>query len=68
MREKGNAYRILVGKPGDRRQVGRPRYRWDNIKMDLRETEWSGIYWIDLTDDRDQWRPLMNTVMNIRVP
>jgi hypothetical protein len=40
----------------------------DNIKMDLREIEWGGIYWIDLAEDRDQWRDLVNTVMNLRVP
>jgi hypothetical protein len=59
-----NAYRILVGKP-----LGRPRRRWeDNIKMHLREIGWSGMDWIDLTQDRDQWRTLVNMVMNIQVP
>jgi hypothetical protein len=65
MREKRNAYRILVGKPEGKK----PRYRWmDNIKVDLREIGWDGMDWIDLTQDRDQWRALVNTVMNIRVP
>jgi hypothetical protein len=64
-----NAYRILVGKPERRRPLGGPRRRWvDNIKMDLRGTGWDGINWIDLAQYRDQWRALMNTVMNLRVP
>jgi hypothetical protein len=58
-----NAYRILVGKPEGKRPLGRPRRRWvDNIKMDLREIEWYGMDWIDLAQDRDQWRALVNTV------
>jgi hypothetical protein len=61
--------RILVGKPGMRRPLERPRFRWeDNIKMDLRETGWGSIDWIDLAQDRDQWRALVNTVLNLRVP
>jgi hypothetical protein len=60
MGEKRNAYRILVG---------RPRRRWvDNIKMDLIKIGWDGGAWIDLAQDRDQWRALVNTVMNLRVP
>jgi hypothetical protein len=52
-----------------RRQLGRPRCRWvDNIKMDLREIGWGGMDWIDLAQDRDQWRTLVNTVLNLRVP
>jgi hypothetical protein len=55
----------LVGK----RPLGRPRYRWeDNIKMDLREIGWGDMDWIHLVQDRDQWRALMNTEMNLRVP
>jgi hypothetical protein len=69
MGEKRNAYRILVGKPEGKRSLGRPRCRWvDNIKIDLREIGWDGTDWIDLTQDRDQWRALVNTVMNLRVP
>jgi hypothetical protein len=67
--EKRNAYRILVGKPEGKRPVGRPRRRWlDNIKVDLREIEWDGVDWIDVAQDRDQWRPLVNTVLNLRIP
>jgi hypothetical protein len=60
---------VLVGKPEGKRPLGRPRCRWvDNIKMDLRETGWDGMEWIDLAQDRDQWSALMNTVKNLRVP
>jgi hypothetical protein len=49
------------------RPLGRPRRRWvDNTKMDLREIGWGGLNWIDLAQDRDQWRALVNTVMNLR--
>jgi hypothetical protein len=59
----------LVGKPEGRRPLGRPRRRWvDNIKMDLREIVWDGVDWVDLGHDRDHWRALVNTVMNLRVP
>jgi hypothetical protein len=67
--EKMNAYRILVGDPERKRPLGRPRRRWvGNIKMNLREIGWDGMDWIDLTQDRDQWRALVNAVMNLRVP
>jgi hypothetical protein len=66
---KRNAYMILVGKPEGKRPLGRPRRRWvDNIKIDLREIGWDGMDWIDLTQGRDQWRALVNTVMKVRVP
>jgi hypothetical protein len=69
MGETRNAYRILVGKPEGKRPLGRPRRRWvDNIKMDLTEIGWDGVDWIELTQDRDQWRALVNTVMNLGVP
>jgi hypothetical protein len=69
MGEKRNPYRILVGNPEGKRPLGRPRRRWvDNIKMDLREIRWDGGNWIVLAQDRDQWRSLVNTVMNLRVP
>jgi hypothetical protein len=63
-----DAYRALVGKPEGRRPLGRPRRRWeDNIKMDFREVGWGGVDWIDLAQDRDRWRALVYTVMNLRV-
>jgi hypothetical protein len=69
MGERRGAYRALVGKPAGRRPLGRPRRRWeDNKKMDLREVEWGGVDWIDLAPDRDRWRALVYTVMNLRVP
>jgi hypothetical protein len=58
-----------VGKPEGKRTLGRPRLRLvDNIQMDLREIGWYSMDWIDVTQDRDQWRALVNTVMNLRVP
>jgi hypothetical protein len=69
MEEKRNAYRILVGKPEGRRPLGRPRRRWvDNVKIDLSVIGWDGVDWVDLAQDRDKWRALVNTVMNSRVP
>jgi hypothetical protein len=69
MEETRNADRILVGKPEGKKPLGRPRRRWvDNIKMDLGELGRNGRDWIELAQDRDQWRALVNTVMNLRVP
>jgi hypothetical protein len=63
---KRNAYRILVGKPGGKRPLGRSRRRWVHyIKMDLGDIRWAFMEWIDLAQDRDQWRALLNTVMNL---
>jgi hypothetical protein len=64
MGEKRNAYRLLVGKPEGKRPLGRV----DNIKMDPTEIGWGGADWIDPAQDRDQWKALVNTVMNLRVP
>jgi hypothetical protein len=65
MGEKSNVYRILVGKPEGKRPLGRPRRRWvDNINMDLTDLGWGGIEWIDLARDRDNWRALVDAVMN----
>jgi len=62
-------YRVLVGKPEGKRPLVNTRRRWeDNIKMDLQEERCGGVDWIDVAQDRDRWRALVNTVMNLRVP
>jgi hypothetical protein len=69
MGERRGAYRALVGKPEGRRPLEGPRRRGeDNIKTDLREVGWEGADWIDVAQDRDRWRALVYTVMNLRVP
>jgi hypothetical protein len=69
MGEKRNAYRLLVGKPEGNRPLGRPRHRWlDNIKRDLGEVGWGDVDWIGLAEDRNRWRALVNSVLNLRVP
>jgi hypothetical protein len=66
--KKSNACRVLVGKQEGKSPLGRPRPMWvDNVKKDLREIGWGGEDWIELAQDRDQWRALLNTVMNVRV-
>jgi hypothetical protein len=67
--EKRSAHRILVGKPEEKRLLGRPIRRWaDNIKMDLKEIGWGGMNWINLAQDRGHWRASVNTIVNILVP
>jgi hypothetical protein len=69
MGEGRGVYRVLVGKPGGKRQLGRPRLGWeDNIKMDFQEIGCGVMDWIELALDRDRWRALVSTVMNFRVP
>jgi hypothetical protein len=67
--EKRNAYRLLVEKPERKRPLGRPRRRWvDNIGMDLGEVGWGDVDWIGLAKDRNRWRALVNSVLNLWVP
>jgi len=66
--EGRGVHRVLVGKPEGKRPLGSPRHRWEDIiKMDLQEVGGGGD-WKELAQDRDRWRPLVNTVMNFRVP
>jgi len=67
--EGRRVYRVLVGKSGGKRPLGRPRLRWeDNIKMDLQEVQCGSMDWIELSPDRDRRRELVNVIMNLRVP
>jgi hypothetical protein len=69
MGEKRNVYRLLVGKPEGTRPLGRPRHRWvDNIRMDLGEVGWGDVDWIGLARDRNRWKALVNSVLNLHVP
>jgi hypothetical protein len=68
MGEKRIAYRLLVGNPEGRRPLGRPKCRCvDNVRMDLGEVGWDDVDWIGLAQDRDRWRALVNSVLNLRV-
>jgi hypothetical protein len=67
MGEERNLYRVLMGKPEGKRPLGRPKRRWDGIRMDLREINWGSVDWIQLAQDRDRWWAVVNTVMNLRV-
>jgi hypothetical protein len=69
MGEKRNTYRLLVGKPEGKMPLRRPRHSWvDSIRMDLVEVGWSDVDWIGLAQDRDRWRALVNSVLNLRAP
>jgi hypothetical protein len=69
MGEKRNVYRVLMGKPERKRPLGRLRHRWeDGIRTDLREIGWESVDWIQLAQDKDCWRAVVNMVMNLRVP
>jgi hypothetical protein len=69
MGEGRGVYRVLVGRPEGKRPLGKPKCRWeDNIKPDLREISIDGVNWIQLAQDRVQWRDFLKTVMNLRVP
>jgi hypothetical protein len=64
-----NEYMILVGKPEGKTPLGRSRRKWeDNIKMNLRDIGWGGVDWIDLAQDKDHRRPLVDTILSLRVP
>ena len=68
MGERRGAYRVLVGKPGGKRPLVRPRRRWEgSIKMDLQEVGRGGMDWIDLAQNKDTWRALVNAVVNLRI-
>jgi hypothetical protein len=68
MGEERNMYRVLMRKPEGKRPLERPRRRWeDGIRMDLRYIGWGSADWIQLAQDRDRWRAVVNTVMNLRV-
>jgi hypothetical protein len=68
MGEERNVYRVLMGKPEGKRPLERPRRRWEfGIRMDLRDIGWGSVGWIQLAQDRDRWRAVVNTVMNFRV-
>jgi hypothetical protein len=69
MSKKMNVRRLLVGKPEGRRPLGRPRRRWlENIRIDIVEVRWGDVDWIGLAQDRDRWRALVDSVLNLRVP
>jgi hypothetical protein len=66
--KRRGAYRGLLEKPGGKRLLGRPRHRWEDIKMDHQDVGCEGVDWIDLAQDMDRWRAFVNAIMNLRVP
>jgi hypothetical protein len=69
MGEKRNSFRLLTEEPEGKRPLGRPKRSWvDNIRMDLGDVGWGDVDWIDLAKDRNWWRALVNSVLNLRVP
>ena len=67
MGKRRGGYRVLVGKPEGKRPLGRPKLRWEDITMNLQEVGCGGMDWIELDQDRDRWRALVNAVMKFRV-
>jgi hypothetical protein len=68
MGDRRGAYRVLVGRPEGKRPLGRPGRRWENnIKIDLQEVGWGGMDWIDVAQDRDRWRALVNAAVKLWV-
>jgi hypothetical protein len=65
--EERGVYRVLVRKPGGKRPLGRPRHRWEDIRMDVQEVGCGGVDWIGLAQVRDRWRAIVNAVMNLQV-
>jgi hypothetical protein len=69
MFERRGVFGVLMGKPEGKKPLGTPRHRWENnVKMDLQGVGCGGVDWIELSQDRDRWRALVNAVMNLRVP
>jgi len=69
MGERRGVYRVLVGKPEEKRPLGRPGHSWeDDIVMDLQEVGCGGMDWIELAQDRDRWQALVNVALNLQVP
>ena len=67
--ERRGVHRVLVGKPEEKRPLGRPRHRWEeNIKMDLQEVRCGYMDWMEVAQERDRWQALVNVVINLWVP
>jgi hypothetical protein len=68
MGDRKGTYKDLVERPNGKRLFGRPRHRWEDIKMDLQELRWGGVEWIGLAQNRDRWWALVNALINLRIP